>query len=50
MLLDLKAPPPVFFHEFYGSLLKISKGLAIHDDLYAVTGINLVAVANLVIQ
>lgn len=50
MLLYLEPAAAAFFDIFYGRFLQISKGLAINDDLYAVAGIDLVAVAYLVIQ
>ena len=50
VLFDLKTFPAVLFYVFYGCFLEVAKCLAIHDDLYAMTGINLVAIADLVIQ
>jgi hypothetical protein len=50
ILFDQETPPICIVHEFNGGFLKVSKCLAIHDDLYAVAGVNLVAVADLVIQ
>lgn len=49
-LLDQETAAVVLFHKFDRGALQISQCLAINDDLYAMAGINLVAVSDLVIQ
>ena len=50
VLLDQETTAVVLFHKLDGCALQIRQGLAINDDLYAMAGINLVAVSDLVIQ
>jgi len=49
-LFYLETTSPIFFNKFDGCPLEVSQGLVINDDLDAMTGIYLVAIADLVIQ
>ena len=49
-LFNLETTLSIFFNKFDGCSLQVSQGLIIYDDLYAKTGIYLVAIADLVIQ
>lgn len=49
-LLYLKSLASIFFYEFDICFAQVRKCLAIYDDLYAVAGIDLVIIADLVIQ